>query len=223
MPILNLINELISKMLIEECEMGFWSSITNLTHQDILSRYSDKTQEIARKLEIHYETEADNFTYHLGFARIGENVLEDIQDFISAINKDLEPSDEKIFDSIVHAYITKNTQYPEKFDSYIAMQYLNKTMRNNDDSFHKNRDQKNTEWFKQKVEQVDKHLERISLVKLQLTKNLKELESQGEGHLWIDHEFIDPALDTLKGSLAQVQDIENRMLVLKATYQDHQR
>ncbi len=41
-------------------------------------------------------------------------------------------------------------------------------------------------------------------------------------HLWIDHEFIDPALDTLRGSVAQVQAIENRMLVLKATYQDHQ-
>lgn len=73
-----------------------------------------------------------------------------------------------------------------------------------------------------KVSEIQKHLERISLVKLQLTKNLKELESQGEGHLWIDQEFIEPALDTLKGSLTQIQDIENRMLVLKSTYQDYQ-
>lgn len=202
--------------------MGWYTNFGKTMHQDIFSKYSDKTQEIARKLENHYKTETNNFTYHLQFAQIGENVLQEIQDFINAINKDLKPSDEKIFDSIVHAYITKNSQYPENFDTYIAMQYLNKTNQKSHDSFHKNLDQKNTEWFKQKIEQVEKHLERISLVKLQLTKNLKELESQGEGHLWIDHEFVDPALDTLKGSLAQVQDIENRMLVLKATYQDYQ-
>lgn len=188
------------------------SSVNNSSLDDtVWMKFSGKTESLAKKLATYYKTEN-----HI------EQVLQQLQNFINAINKDLEPNDEKIFDSIVHAYITKNTQYPEKFDSYIAMQYLNKTMQNNDDSFHKNRDQKNKEWFKQKIEQVDKHLERISLVKLQLTKNLKELESQGEGHLWIDHEFIEPALDTLKGSLAQVQDIENRMLVLKATYQDHQ-
>lgn len=78
------------------------------------------------------------------------------------------------------------------------------------------------QFFHQKISEVNRHLENINVLRLQLTKNLKELESQGEGHLWIDHDFIDPALDTLKGSLAQVQDIENRMLVLKATYQDHQ-
>ena len=133
------------------------------------------------------------------------------------MNKNLKPSDDEIFNAIIHSYITKNSQYPERFDTYIAMQYFNQADQKKDDS-----NGKNSEWFKQKVEQVEKHLERISLVKLQLTKNLKELESQDEGHLWIDHEFIDPALDTLKGSLAQVQDIENRMLVLKATYQDHQ-
>ncbi len=81
---------------------------------------------------------------------------------------------------------------------------------------------KNEQFFHQKISEVNRHLENINVLRLQLTKNLKELESQGEGHLWIDHDFIDPALDTLKGSLAQVQDIENRMLVLKATYQDHQ-
>ncbi|MCU4398460.1 MULTISPECIES: hypothetical protein [Acinetobacter] len=81
---------------------------------------------------------------------------------------------------------------------------------------------KNHQWVQQKISEVNRHLENINVLRLQLTKNLKELESQGEGHLWIDHEFVDPALDTLKGSLAQVQDIENRMLVLKATYQDYQ-
>lgn len=79
----------------------------------------------------------------------------------------------------------------------------------------------NPQWFKQKIFEVENHLERIALVKLQLTKNLKELENQGEKHLWIEHDFLDPAQETLQASLAQVQDIENRMLVLKATYQDH--
>ena len=80
---------------------------------------------------------------------------------------------------------------------------------------------KNNEWAKQKINEVEKHLERISLVKFQLTKNLKELQGQGNSHLWIDHDFIDPAKETLGASLVQVQDIENRMLVLKATYEDH--
>ena len=80
---------------------------------------------------------------------------------------------------------------------------------------------KSNEWAKQKINEVEKHLERISLVKFQLTKNLKELQGQGDSHLWIDHDFIDPAKETLEASLAQVQDIENRMLVLKATYEDH--
>lgn len=133
------------------------------------------------------------------------------------MNKNLKPSEDEIFNAIIHSYITKNSQYPERFDTYIAMQYFNKVDQKKEDL-----DKKNSEWFSQKISEVEKHLERISLVKLQLTKNLKELESQGDGHLWIDHEFIDPALDTLRGSVAQVQAIENRMLVLKATYQDHQ-
>lgn len=170
-------------------------------------KFSGQTEKIAKRLAKHYKTDIHE-----------ESVLQQLQNYINAMNKNLKPNDDEIFNALVHAYKIKNSNYPQQFDIYIAMQYFNQT-----DQKKNNKNGKNSEWFKQKIEQIEKHLERISLVKLQLTKNIKELESQGEGHLWIDHDFIDPALDTLKGSLAQVQDIENRMLVLKATYQDHQR
>lgn len=191
-----------------------WSSIgksfnsaNNSSLDDaVLMKFSGKTESLAKKLAAYYK--ADN---HI------EYVLQQLQDFINTINKNLKLSDDEIFNAIVHAYVTKNSQYPERFDTYIAKQYFNQA-----DQKKENLNGKSSEWFNQKISEVDKHLERISLVKLQLTKNLKELESQGESHLWIDHEFIDPALDTLKGSLAQVHQIEKRMLVLKASYQDHQ-
>ena len=195
--------------------MGYWASVGNGLNsavndsalgEAVWMKFSGKTANLAKRLAIYYKTET-----HI------EHVLQQLQDFINAMDKNLKPSDDEVFNAIVHAYITKNSQYPEKFDTYIAMQYFNQADQKKDYL-----ERKNSEWFNQKINEVEKHLERISLVKLQLTKNLKELESQGEGHLWIDHEFIDPALDTLKGSLAQVQQIENRMLVLKATYQDHQ-
>ena len=195
--------------------MGYWASVGNGLNsavndsalgEAVWMKFSGKTANLAKRLATYYKTET-----HI------EHVLQQLQDFINAMDKNLKPSDDEVFNAIVHAYITKNSQYPEKFDTYIAMQYFNQADQKKDYL-----ERKNSEWFNQKINEVEKHLERISLVKLQLTKNLKELESQGEGHLWIDHEFIDPALDTLKGSLAQVQQIENRMLVLKATYQDHQ-
>lgn len=60
------------------------------------------------------------------------------------------------------------------------MQYFNKVDQKKEDL-----DKKNSEWFSQKISEVEKHLERISLVKLQLTKNLKELESR------IERSFMD--------------------------------
>ena len=76
-------------------------------------------------------------------------------------------------------------------------------------------------WYKQKSEEVENHLKHIALMKLQLTKNLKDLQSQNGGHLWIDTDFIEPATETLQASLEQVQDLEDRLQVLKLTYQDH--
>lgn len=77
------------------------------------------------------------------------------------------------------------------------------------------------EWFKQKSNEVENHLKHIALMKLQLSKNLKDLKSQNGDHLWIDTDFIEPATETLQASLEQVQDLENRLLVLQLTYQDH--
>ena len=76
-------------------------------------------------------------------------------------------------------------------------------------------------WYKQKSEEVENHLKHIALMKLQLTKNLKDLQSQNGGHLWIDTDFIEPATETLQASLDRVQDLEDRLQVLKLTYQDH--
>lgn len=77
------------------------------------------------------------------------------------------------------------------------------------------------EWFEQKSNEVENHLKHIALMKLQLSKNLKDLKSQNGDHLWIDTDFIEPATETLQASLEQVQDLENRLLVLQLTYQDH--
>jgi hypothetical protein len=195
--------------------MRFWASVgtsmnsaANIPSLDdtVWKKFGGQTEKIAKRLATHYKTDIHE-----------ESVLQQLQNYINAMNKNLKPNDDEIFNALVHTYKIKNSNYPQQFDIYIAMQYFNQADQKKDNS-----NGKSSEWFKQKIEQVEKHLERISLVKLQLTKTLKELESQGEGHLWIDHDFIEPALDTLKDSLAQVQDIENRMMVLKSTYLDHQ-
>ena len=96
------------------------------------------------------------------------------------------------------------------------MQYLNKI-----DSIKVDMNTKNSGWLSQKISEIEKHLDRISLVKLQLAKNLKDLQSQNGGHLWIDTDFIEPATETLQASLEQVQDLEDRLYLLNLTYQDH--
>lgn len=191
--------------------MGFCTSVGATMAKDniddsVWMKFSGRTENIAKRLANYYKKDQHR-----------EDVLGQIQNFIKQINKDLKLKDDQIFDAIVHAYITKSSQYPENFDTYIAMQYLNKIKNES----KKTSNIQSSEWFSQKLNEVERHLERISLVKFQLTKNLKELQGQVESHLWIDHDFIDPAKETLQASLAQVQDIENRMLVLKATYEDH--
>lgn len=134
---------------------------------------------------------------------------------------------EQIFDSLIYAYQERNRKYPSDFTMRLALEYMqnhhstpsqSRALKENVEnstqaySIHQHRN---------KILDIEKHLERISLVKFQLTKNLKELQGQGDSHLWIDHDFIDPAKETLEASLAQVQDIENRMLVLKETYEDY--
>ena len=164
---------------------------------------------------------------HFSIIHSSNETIEKLKKYVEKIIElKYELNTQILFDSILYAYEQRNKKYPSEFTMRIALEYfesneklgINKIIPTDNSSvkFLPNLD------ISKKVSEIQKHLERISLVKLQLTKNLKELESQGEGHLWIDHEFIEPALDTLKGSLTQVQDIENRMLVLKSTYQDYQ-
>lgn len=128
------------------------------------------------------------------------------------------------FVSIVYAYEKNNLKYPEYFNNAIAMEYLDElnlkgtVLKNQSTTINKNH---NPQWFKQKSEEVENHLKHIALMKRQLTKNLKDLQSQNGGHLWIDTDFIDPATETLQASLTQVQDLEDRLYLLNLTYQDH--
>lgn len=170
-----------------------------------LSHFNQTTQNVANKLANHY-----------GINQHDEQSLKAIEDFIKILDQNLKATENEIFEALIHAYTVKNHQYPDNFDMYIATQYLAKK-----DKKMELPQGQDIQWFKQKITDAEKHLERIALVKLQLTKNLKELLSQGNGHFWIDRDFIEPAQETLQASLAQVQDIENRMIVLKATYQDH--
>lgn len=164
---------------------------------------------------------------HFSIIHSSNETIEKLKKYVEKIIElKYELNTQILFDSILYAYEQRNKKYPSEFTMRIALEYfesneklgINKIIPTDNSSvkFLPNLD------ISKKVSEIQKHLERISLVKLQLTKNLKELESQGEGHLWIDQEFIEPALDTLKGSLTQIQDIENRMLVLKSTYQDYQ-
>lgn len=164
---------------------------------------------------------------HFSIIHSSNETIEKLKKYVEKIIElKYELNTQILFDSILYAYEQRNKKYPSEFTMRIALEYfesneklgINKIIPTDNSSvkFLPNLD------ISKKVSEIQKHLERISLVKLQLTKNLKELESQGEGHLWIDQEFIEPALDTLKCSLTQIQDIENRMLVLKSTYQDYQ-
>ena len=164
---------------------------------------------------------------HFSIIHSSNETIEKLKKYVEKIIElKYELNTQILFDSILYAYEQRNKKYPSEFTMRIALEYfesneklgINKIIPTDNSSvkFLPNLD------ISKNVSEIQKHLERISLVKLQLTKNLKELESQGEGHLWIDQEFIEPALDTLKCSLTQIQDIENRMLVLKSTYQDYQ-
>ena len=154
--------------------------------------------------------------------------IEKLKNYIERlVELDVLLDKEQIFDSLLYAYQERNKKYPSDFTMRLALEYMqnHQSIASQADNL-KQKVEKSTmvysaDQHRNKILDIEKHLERLQLVKNQLLKNLKQLETDSQ-HLWIDHEFIDPALDTLKGSLAQVQDIENRMLVLKATYQDYQ-
>lgn len=191
--------------------MGYLDGISHLISSrapnQILLGYSKKTQSIAEKLAQHYSVLHE----HIALQAI-DNLIDQVDKIKSNV------SIEDFSEAIIHSYTIKNIRYPQRFDTYIAMQYLDKKNR---DTEQPNKLATSPQWFKQKSEEVENHLKHITLMKLQLTKNLKDLQSQYGRHLWIDIDFIDPATETLQASLTQVQDLENRLQVLKLTYQDY--
>ena len=170
--------------------------------------FSDEVQRLAKDFAYRYSTSATN-----------QQTLIDITDFIERVKKkypDIEY--QSLFRAIAYAYEAKNLKYPERFHIHIAMQYLDEK---NERKEEPKKSTPTPHWYKQKSEEVENHLKHIALIKLQLTKNLKDIQSQNGGHLWIDTDFIEPATETLQASLTQIQDLESRLQVLKLTYQDH--
>lgn len=193
--------------------MGFWSHVTNqnIDFYDFLSlsqNFSDEVQRLAKNLATRYSTSATN-----------QETLTYIADFIERAKKKYPNIEyQSLFNAVVHAYEKKNLKYPESFHINIAMQYLDEK---NGKKEEPKKSAPTPHWYKQKSEEVEHHLKHIALMKLQLTKNLKDLQSQNGGHLWIDTDFIEPATETLQASLEQVQDLEDRLYLLNLTYQDH--
>ena len=191
--------------------MSFWSSAgTSIKIQsDFASQnFSDEVQRFAKDLAYRYSTTISN-----------QETLSYINDFINKA-KAKYPNIQYIslFTAVAHAYDKKNLEYPEPFHINIAMQYLDEK---NGKKEKPKKSVPTPHWYKQKSEEVENHLKHIALMKLQLTKNLKDLQSQNGGHLWIDTDFIEPATETLQASLEQVQDLEDRLYLLNLTYQDH--
>ena len=194
-----------------------------LLTQSILSyiKMSDKEQEVLDSVRtLHYK-----LCTYFSVQKSATASIEKLKNYIEKlVQLGIVLDEELIFDSVIYAYQQRNKKYPADFTMRLALEYMQNRHSNSSKSLNieEHSGKLNIKTNMQKIEDIEKHIERISLIKLQLTKNIKELESQGKGHLWLDHEFVDPALDTLKGSFAQVQEIENRILVLKVTYQDYQ-
>ena len=190
--------------LLGNIDSSAFGRITSSSSQN----FSDEVQRLAKDFGHRYSTSATN-----------QETLTYIADFIERAKKKYPNTlYQSLFRAISYAYDKKNLEYPEPFHINIAMQYLDEK------NGKKEEPKKSTpipHWYKQKSEEVENHLKHIALMKLQLTKNLKDLQSQNGGHLWIDTDFIEPATETLQASLTQIQDLENRLQVLKLTYQDH--
>ena len=176
--------------------------------------FGDKAQRLAGSLAKHYSTTSTD-----------QQTLQYIVLFIERAEKKYPKTlYGNLLNALIYAYDSQQTKYPAHFYIDKAMEFLDNlnskvtVQKNQSTTINKNH---NPQWFKQKSEEVENHLKHIALMKLQLTKNLKDLQSQNGGHLWIDTDFIEPATETLQASLTQIQDLENRLQVLKLTYQDH--
>lgn len=188
--------------------MGLIAEALRARHFASAQNFSDEVQRLAKDFAYRYSTSATN-----------QQTLTYIADFIERAKKKYPNTQyQSLFRAIAHAYEKKNLKYPEPFHIDIAMQYLDEK------NGRKEEPKKSAlppDWYKQKSEEVENHLKHIALMKLQLTKNLKDLQSQNGGHLWIDIDFIEPATETLQASLEQVQNLEDRLYLLNLTYQDH--
>ncbi len=176
--------------------------------------FSPKAQRLAENLAKHYSATSTD-----------QQTLRYLEVFIARVDiKHPKTLYGNLLSALIYAYDSQQTKYPDHFYIDKAMEFIDNlnskgtVPKNQSTTNNKNH---NPQWFKQKSEEVENHLKHIALMKLQLTKNLKDLQSQNGGHLWIDTDFIDPATETLQASLTQIQDLENRLQVLKLTYQDH--
>ena len=175
------------------------------------SGYIEQGEVILKILQRHYNTKKQ-----------GKEIWSILATFlIQAHQKNKKLTVSQLADAIIDTYTDNGKNYPDNFDIDKALFFIEhpkeKFIKQNESisqtyTLH---------WYQQKSEEVENHLKHIALMKLQLTKNLKDLQSQNGGHLWIDTDFIDPATETLQASLTQIQDLENRLQVLKLTYQDH--
>ena len=194
--------------------MSYWSSsgtsiITKIQSDFASQNFSDEVQRFAKDLAYRYSTTISN-----------QETLSYINDFINKAKAKYPNIQYKsLFTAVTHAYESRGFKYPDTFHIHLAMEYLDKQNVKKQES--KTQLSTSPQWYKQKSEEVEHHLNHIALMKLQLTKNLKDLQSQNGGHLWIDTDFIEPATETLQASLEQVQDLEDRLYLLNLTYQDH--
>ena len=194
--------------------MGWFSQAVRAANVSSSQNFGDKAQRLAGSLAKHYSTTSTD-----------QQTLQYIVLFIERAEKKYPKTlYGNLLNALIYAYDSQQTKYPAHFYIDKAMEFLDNlnskvtVQKNQSTTINKNH---NPQWFKQKSEEVENHLKHIALMKLQLTKNLKDLQSQNGGHLWIDTDFIEPATETLQASLTQIQDLENRLQVLKLTYQDH--
>ena len=194
--------------------MGWFSQAVRAANVASSQNFGDKAQRLAGSLAKHYSTTSTD-----------QQTLQYIVLFIERAEKKYPKTlYGNLLNALIYAYDSQQTKYPAHFYFDKAMEFLDNlnskvtVQKNQSTTINKNH---NPQWFKQKSEEVENHLKHIALMKLQLTKNLKDLQSQNGGHLWIDTDFIEPATETLQASLTQIQDLENRLQVLKLTYQDH--
>ena len=194
--------------------MGWFSQAVRAANVASSQNFGDKAQRLAGSLAKHYSTTSTD-----------QQTLQYIVLFIERAEKKYPKTlYGNLLNALIYAYDSQQTKYPAHFYIDKAMEFLDNlnskvtVQKNQSTTINKNH---NPQWFKQKSEEVENHLKHIALMKLQLTKNLKDLQSQNGGHLWIDTDFIEPATETLQASLTQVQDLEDRLYLLNLTYQDH--